>query len=81
VSKRLLVLTLLSPLLAGASLAPAPQSKPRFVHNASVPLKDLAPGDYTLRLEVASRMGKRPMAFREVSFTVMEPPAGPSTPR
>src|SRR6185295_13370990 len=31
-----------------------------FVHNATVPLKDLAPGDYTLRVEVASRMGKRP---------------------
>jgi hypothetical protein len=47
-----------------------------FVHNASVPLKDLAPGDYTLRLEVASRMGKRPSVFRELMFTV----AGPAAP-
>jgi hypothetical protein len=41
-----------------------------FVHNATVPLKDLAPGDYTLRVEVASRMGKRPSVFRELSFSV-----------
>jgi hypothetical protein len=45
-----------------------------FVHNAAVPLKDLAPGGYTMRVEVASRMGKRPSAFREVHFTVAEPP-------
>jgi len=52
-----------------------------FVHNAAVPLKDLAPGDYTLRVEVTSRMGKRPSVFRELNFAVAEPPAGPSSPR
>lgn len=46
-----------------------------LIHNAVVPLKNLAPGDYTLRLEVGSRMGKRPSAFRELNFTVTEPPA------
>ena len=47
-----------------------------FVHKTMVPLKDLPPGDYTLRVEARSRMGDRPSAFREVNFTVASPPAG-----
>jgi VWFA-related protein len=45
-----------------------------FVHKAAVPLRGLAPGDYTLRVEARSRMGKRPSAFREVNFRVALPP-------
>jgi hypothetical protein len=47
-----------------------------FVHNALVPLKDLPPGDYTLRVAAHSRMGKGPSAFRELEFRVAEPPIG-----
>jgi hypothetical protein len=45
-----------------------------FVHKSLVPLQDLPPGDYTMRVEARSRMGTRPSAFRELHFTVAEPP-------
>ncbi|MEO8361531.1 MAG: VWA domain-containing protein, partial [Vicinamibacteria bacterium] len=44
-----------------------------FIHTSSISLKDFSPGEYTLRLEARSRMGKRPSAFRELTFTVSEP--------
>jgi hypothetical protein len=47
-----------------------------FVHKAAVPLKDLLPGTYTLRVEARSRLGKTPPAMREVVFRVVEPPKG-----
>jgi len=45
-----------------------------FVHKAIVPLKDLAPGTYTLRVEAHSRMGKQPRVFRDVLFRIAPPP-------
>ncbi len=47
-----------------------------FVHKALVPLKDLAPGTYTLRVEARSRMGKQPRVVRDVAFRVVAPPSG-----
>ena len=38
-------------------------------HKAEIPAKDLAPGDYVLRVEASSRAGKH-AAVRELPFTV-----------
>jgi hypothetical protein len=38
-------------------------------YKAEIPAKDLAPGDYVLRLEAASRAGNH-TAVREVPFTI-----------
>jgi VWFA-related protein len=46
-----------------------------FVHKVVVPLKDLAPGNYTLRVEARSRMGKRESVVRELPFRVAPLPA------
>jgi hypothetical protein len=45
-----------------------------FIHKALIPLQDLAPGSYTLKLEVASRLGKHKTAQRELLFRVVPPP-------
>lgn len=49
-----------------------------YGYSAKIPLKDLTPGAYVLKVEGRSRMGAGPSAFREVRFTI-EPPraAGP----
>jgi VWFA-related protein len=45
-----------------------------FVHKTLVPLKDMAPGLYTLRVEARSRLGKQPSVAREVRFRVWPAP-------
>jgi hypothetical protein len=45
-----------------------------FVHKASIPLKDLLPGSYTLRVEARSRLGKTEPVMRQLTFRVVEPP-------
>jgi hypothetical protein len=49
-----------------------------YGYSARIPLKDLTPGAYVLKVEGKSRMGAGPSASREVRFTV-EPPK-PATP-
>jgi VWFA-related protein len=44
-----------------------------YGYSARIPLKDLAPGAYVLKVEGKSRMGAGPSAFREVRFTVESP--------
>lgn len=41
---------------------------------ARVPLKDVAPGRYVLRVEAQSRIGDRPLVARETIVRVLEPP-------
>jgi hypothetical protein len=49
-----------------------------IVHTAQIPLKDIPPGVYTLRVAVASRLGKKPpKADRALLIQVM--PAPPSS--
>jgi len=49
-----------------------------YGYSARIPLKDLAPGAYVLKVEGKSRMGAGPSAAREVRFTVEPPrPASP----
>jgi VWFA-related protein len=48
-----------------------------YGYSARIPLKDLAPGAYVLKVEGKSRMGASPSTAREVRFTV-EPPRPPS---
>jgi VWFA-related protein len=45
-----------------------------FVHKASVPLKDLLPGTYRLRVEARSRLGRTEPVSRELVFRVVAPP-------
>jgi len=45
-----------------------------FVHKATIPLKDLAPGDYLLRVEARSRLGRNEPVKRELTFRVAAPP-------
>jgi len=45
-----------------------------FVHKATIPLKDLAPGDYLLRVEARSRLGRNEPVKRELTFRVAPPP-------
>jgi hypothetical protein len=48
-----------------------------IVHTAQIPLKDIPPGIYTLRVGVTSRMGKKPpKAERVLLIQVMPPPPG-----
>ena len=50
-----------------------------YGYEARVPLRDLAPGIYVLKVEARSRLGQGATASREVQFTVGAPrPAGPS---
>lgn len=46
-----------------------------YGYKVQIPLKDLAPGDYVLRVEAASRVGGH-RAKRELPFTVARPAAG-----
>jgi hypothetical protein len=48
--------------------------------SARVPLKDVPPGLYVLRLEAESRIGERQTALRETIVNVVAAPAGPSSP-
>ena len=41
-----------------------------YGYTAKVPMKDLAPGRYVLKVEAKSRLGKTPAVSREVEFTV-----------
>jgi VWFA-related protein len=51
------------------------------VHTAQIPLKDIPPGIYTLRVAVASRLGKKPpKADRALLIQVVPPPPGPAAP-
>jgi hypothetical protein len=45
---------------------------------AKVPLKDLAPGSYVLKVEARSRLKDMPTAAREVQFTVEPARPGPA---
>jgi hypothetical protein len=40
-----------------------------------IPLKQMAPGLYVLRVEAVSRLGDRPTVSQEVVFRVLAPPA------
>jgi VWFA-related protein len=51
-----------------------------IVHTIQIPLKDVAPGVYTLRLRVASRMGKKPPTAERV-LLVQVLPTPPAPPR
>jgi hypothetical protein len=46
-----------------------------FGYTTKIPLKDLAPGSYVLKVEAKSRLANTPAAFREVMFKV-EPARG-----
>jgi hypothetical protein len=46
-----------------------------ILHTALIPLKDVAPGTYTLRVTATSRMGKKPTAERAIRVEVLA--AGP----
>jgi VWFA-related protein len=58
--------------------APARSGKdagPPLVHNIQIPLKDVPPGIYTLRVTATSRMGKKPpTADRALLIQVLAPP-------
>ena len=41
-----------------------------------VPLKQLVPGLYVLRVQAVSRLGDRPTVAQEIVFRVLAPPAG-----
>jgi hypothetical protein len=45
--------------------------------SARVPLKDVAPGLYVLRVEAQSRLGDRPTAVRETIVRVLAPERQP----
>ena len=52
-----------------------------IVHTAQVPLKDIPPGIYTLRVAVTSRLGKKPpRADRALLIQVMPTPPGAAAP-
>jgi hypothetical protein len=48
-----------------------------YGYTARVPMKDLAPGTYVLKVEAKSRLGNTPAAFREIVFKVEPPRGGP----
>jgi hypothetical protein len=50
-----------------------------YGYQARIPLKDLAPGRYVLKVEAHSRLGSTPSVSREVQITVE--PARPAPPR
>ncbi len=43
-----------------------------YGYTTDIPLKDLAPGRYVLKVEAKSRLGQTPPAAREVQFTVTD---------
>ena len=47
-------------------------SRRAYRHTASVPLDDLAPGEYVLRVEAQSRVGNERATVREVAFSVRD---------
>jgi hypothetical protein len=47
-------------------------SRRAYRHMASVPLDDLAPGEYVLRVEAQSRVGNGAPILREVAFSVRD---------
>ena len=52
-----------------------------IVHTAQIPLKDIPPGIYTLRVAVASRLGKKPpRADRALLIQVVPQPPGAAAP-
>jgi VWFA-related protein len=52
-----------------------------IVHTAQIPLKDIPPGVYALRVGVTSRMGKKPpKADRALLIQVVPPPPGAAAP-
>ena len=52
-----------------------------IVHTAQIPLKDIPPGVYALRVGVTSRMGKKPpKADRSLLIQVVPPPPGAAAP-
>ena len=54
----------------------AATASPRtYGYKVQIPLKDLAPGEYVLRVEAASHVGGH-RAERELPFTVARPAAG-----
>lgn len=50
-----------------------------FVHRIQIPLKEIPPGSYTLRVEARSRIAKTPAVGREIPIRIVAAPArGPS---
>jgi len=49
-----------------------------YGYTAKIPLKDLAPGSYVLKVDARSRLAQTPPASREVQFTVEPPRPGPA---
>ena len=45
-----------------------------FRHHPAIPLKDLAPGDYMLRIVAEPQRGEEGAVSREVAFSVQAPP-------
>jgi hypothetical protein len=48
-----------------------------YGYTARIPMKDLAPGTYVLKVDAKSRLANVPPASREVLFKVLPPSAGP----
>src|SRR3954465_8229896 len=49
-----------------------------YGHTSRVPLKDLAPGSYVLKVEAKSRLGQTPPVARELQFSVEAPRPAPA---
>jgi VWFA-related protein len=49
-----------------------------YGYTTRLPLKDLAPGSYVLKVEAKSRLGNTPPAARELQFTVEAPRTAPA---
>jgi hypothetical protein len=49
-----------------------------YGYTARIPMKDLAPGSYVLKVEAKSRLSNTPTAAREVIFKVEPPRTGPA---
>ena len=47
-----------------------------YGYTTRVPMKDLAPGSYVLKVEAKSRLGSTPPVARELQFTVEAPRPG-----
>jgi hypothetical protein len=48
-----------------------------YGYTTRIPMKDLAPGTYVLKVEAKSRLANAPTAVREVMFRVEPPRGGP----